>query len=160
MALPFSITIMLVIFYITFFIIKKLSFLHNSIVFMLMTIVSANFMTIATLQLNLLKISEVPWLYLYLIIDRSILTPLLIVIYLNLRLQMATGSKKVLVLITTIGVMQGLDVLMNYFGAIQFIDWNLFYSFLKNVSFLMIGLGISKLLVILERKGEAYDGYL
>lgn len=161
MALPIAIIITLLIGYITFFINKKLSFIHNSIVFMIMMIITKNYTTIMTLNLKLLKSSEDPLLFLYLTIDKGIITPLLIILYLNLRLPMKTWSKKISFFIITISAMQVLDVLMIYFGVIEFIKWNMFYTLLVNVGIIIIGLGVSKfLLFIAEQKGQKYDSYL
>ncbi|MFC7063497.1 hypothetical protein [Halobacillus seohaensis] len=161
MALPLSITITLLITYISFFIRKKLSFLHNAIVFMVITIITTNYMTIMSMNLKLLKQTEDPFLNLYLIMDREIIVPLVIVIYINLNVKMKTLLKKIYLFLTILGFIQLLVFFQKYFGVVEFLNWNMYSSLLMNSIIILIGLGISKLLsVISESKGQKYDSYL
>lgn len=161
MALPFVVTLTLIIIYISIFIKKKFSFLHNAIVFMVIAIVTKNYMTILMMELKFLKFTEDPFLILYFIIDREIILPLLIVIYLNLNRQIKGWIGKSFVFLTNLAFLQVLDALQNYFGVIEFIRWNMIYSLLINVSYIIIGLGISKaLFLLLKWKGQKYDSYI
>jgi hypothetical protein len=153
MALPISITLTLIIAYITFFLKKKFSFVHNAIIFLIMAIIEKNYITIMNLELKILKTTEDPFLFLFLLLHREIIIPLLLVIFLNVLLRLNTLGQKILHFIFIAGFMQLTDILSTYFKVVEFIKWNMFYELLVNISFLFIGIGISKFLVVIS-KGE------
>lgn len=148
-AIAICITLTLIIGYITFFIKKKLSFLHNSIVFMMTTILTKNIMTIRAMEFNLVKTTEDPFLFLSILIYREIMIPLLIVIFINLYLQF-TWNKRVFLYITILVFMQIMEFISLNFGVVEYIQWNMLYDLLVNSSYMIIGLGISRILIIIS----------
>ncbi len=110
------------------------------------------------MEFKLFKIAEKPSLFLVLILNRDIIIPLLIIICINLHFQITKWSKRIIVYLIIIGFMQMMDVLLKYFGVIHFINWNLLYALVVNVTYINIGLGISKLLFVISSwEGQRND---
>jgi hypothetical protein len=161
MALPLIITLTFLISYITFFIKKKYSFLHNAILFMVMAIITKNYMTVTSMELKLIKHTEEYSLFLFLILHREIIIPLLILIYVNLRFRNATLPWAIFLFILILSLMQTMTYLTTYFEVVEFIKWNMFYALLANIAFMLIGLGISKSLVAISNwEGQQHDSNL
>jgi hypothetical protein len=161
MALPVSITVTIFLSYITLYIKKELSFLNNSILFMVMAIVTKNYMTIMNMQLKLFKTTEDSLLFLCLLLNREFVIPLLIVIFSNLFYQKSSWSGRLLLFIATAGFIQFIDLFSVYFGIVEFTYWNLYYALFVNIGYIIIGLGISKSLVIISRmEGHQHDSNL
>jgi hypothetical protein len=154
MALPLIITIAFIVSYIFFFINKELSFLQNSILFMLVAIMTRNYITIMSMELELIKTTEDPFLFLFLLIGREIITPLLILIFVNTFLLFRRKLNQVFISIATIGFMEGLDYLYIHFKVISYIKWNLGYALSVNIAYLLIGIGLGMLLLFLQKREE------
>jgi FtsH-binding integral membrane protein len=73
MALSISITLFLLISHILFFKKKKMSFLQNSVLFMVIGIISKNYITIMTMQLEKLATSQDDFLFVALLLYRDII---------------------------------------------------------------------------------------
>jgi hypothetical protein len=161
MALAIIITLTILIFYIFFIQKKKLSFLQNSIVFMLMTIVTTNYITIMSMELKILKTSEDDFLFLFLLILRDIVIPLLVLIFINTYLHSPSMKKKVIFFIVILSILHGMDYLSVYFGVIKYVKWNFIYSLFVDVAYLLIGMGLSIVVLYLrELENQRYDSNL
>ncbi|MGO4886263.1 hypothetical protein ACJ2A9_00765 [Anaerobacillus sp. MEB173] len=155
MTLPLFITIAFLIAYLTFFMKKKMTFLHNAILYMVMAIVTKNYMTIMYMELRVIKHTEDPMLALSLLIMREMILPLLVVMYINLRIPDTSWQREILLFATIVGLLQIMTGLSSYLGIVEFIKWNMYYALLVNISYVLIGLGINKSLLaisILERE--------
>jgi hypothetical protein len=162
MVLAVFLTITLLTMYIVFFITKKFSFLHNSILFMVLAIISKNYFTVMTVELELLKITQNSLVYLTILLQRDIITPLLCILFVNLFFQLSSWNMRLILWITIIGLFQAMDLLMtNYFRVVNFINWNMYLDLLVNVSYTIIVLGTSMLLTLItNREGKINDSYL
>jgi hypothetical protein len=154
MALPLIITIAIMVSYIFYFITKKLSFLQNSILFMLMAIVTKNYITIMSMEFKILKTTEDPSLFLFLLIVREIITPILILTFVNAFLLSKRKLNQICLFIATLGFMEGIDFLYIHFKVITFVNWNLGYALIVNIAYLLIGIGLGKLLLFLQKREE------
>jgi hypothetical protein len=151
MALSFSITLTIMISHVFFFQKKKLSFLLNSIVFMILAIITRNYMTIMTMELKLLKTTEDHVLFLFFLVNREIIIPLLILIFTNIYLQTTSLKKKIFLFIGVLLFMHGMDYLSVHLKVITFIKWNFIYAAIVNVVYLLIGLGLAKIVLFLQK---------
>ncbi|WP_442598807.1 hypothetical protein [Neobacillus sp. D3-1R] len=158
MALPLSIILVVVISYIAFFMKKSMSFLQNSILFMLMEISTRNYISIMSLVLKKIKTTDNEVLFIFLLIHREIIIPLLVLIFCNLYLLSDGWVKKVSAFILILSTLQVMDVLSVYFKVEKFLRWNMISDLFINIAYLLIGLLISKLLLLLsKREGTKHE---
>ncbi|HYK74169.1 MAG TPA: hypothetical protein VEV44_13765 [Pseudoneobacillus sp.] len=158
MALPISIILAVFISYVAFFIKKRMSFLLNSILFMLMVVATRNYITIMSLQLKNIETTKDQFLFLFLLIHREIIIPLLVLIFCNLYLLSKGWRKKLGVSILILGTLQAMDVLSIYFKVEKFLKWNILSDLIINIGYMVIGLGLSKLLLFLsKREGKKHE---
>jgi hypothetical protein len=154
MALPLITTAAFIVSYILFFINKKLSFLQNSILFMLLAIMTRNYITIMSMELKLIKTTEDTILFLFLLVGREIIIPSLILIFVNTFLLFRRKLHQVFISIATVGFMEGMDYLYIHFKVITYVNWNLGYALIVNIAYLLIGIGLGKLLLFLQKREE------
>jgi hypothetical protein len=150
MALPVSITLTILISHFFFYSKKTLSLLQNSIVFMVMAIITRNYVTIMTMQLKLLKSTEDYFLFLFLLMHREIIVPLLVLIFINNYLSSSCWNKKMFLFIGVLTIMIGMDHLLVYYKVIEYEKWNFIYAVIVDSAFLIIGIGVAKVLLFLH----------
>ncbi|CAM3724300.1 hypothetical protein [Cytobacillus oceanisediminis] len=143
MALPAAIVISLYTVLVFYFQKKPLSFLQNSIVFMIITIAAKNYTTIMTLQLKLFKLTEDSLLFLFFLLHRDIIGPVIVLIFINVFLGTATWKKKVFIFIGMFLSLQLMDILSLLFAVVTYTKWKLLYAGIANSAFLIFGLGLA-----------------
>jgi hypothetical protein len=147
-ALPISITLTLFISHLFFHSNKKLSFLQNSILFMIVVIMVRNYTTIMSMELKLLKITEDPFLFIFLLLYREIIVPLVVLFFANTYLTITRRTKRMFLLFSVLAFMGGMDYLSEYFKVIEWVKWNFIYAGIVNAAILMVGLGLAKVLLL------------
>ncbi|MUK87963.1 hypothetical protein GMD78_06070 [Ornithinibacillus sp. L9] len=162
MAVPITVVLMIIVLFFVFFMKKRLNFLQNTILYMVMAIITKNYFSIMVMELKLYKNADDSSLFISLLIDREIIIPILIVIFVNYFIEFRAWYKKIVVSIIIIGCLQLLDFFSVLFGVIEFVRWNMFYELLINMSYLLIGLGICKTLLAIRShwEGQQYDSNL
>lgn len=156
MALSIFITITILLLHSFFFLKKELSFLQNSILFFILAIATKNYSTIMTMGLKRLKTPDEHTLFGVFLLHREIITPLIVMLFVNIFISKACWWKRILLLLSALVLMQGLDYLSIFFEVIKFLKWNHLYAAVINLAYLLIGLGVGKLLMYLEGR-YAYD---
>ncbi len=154
MALSISITITIIILHIFFVQKKKLSFLQNSIVFMVMVLIIRNYLTIMNMELNLIKTTENHILFVYFLIQREIIIPILTLIFVNTYLQTFSWKGKTFLFIGIFSILYGINYLAIYFEIIKFVQWNFFNSVIIDILYLIISLAVAKIVLFLQH-GES-----
>lgn len=134
---------------------KTLSFLQNIIIFMLLTIILRNYTTIVTLELKLIKNSLDNLLFVVFLIKREIIFPYLVLIFINYYLLSKSLLQKSITFIVCLGFMNILDFLAVHYHVINYIQWNLFYSFLVDIALLFCGLILARVVSTLINRGES-----
>lgn len=152
MALPAAIVISLYTVLVFYFQKKPLSFLQNSIVFMIITIATKNYTTIMTLQLKLFKLTEDSLLFLFFLLNRDIIGPVIVLIFINVFLGTATWKKKVYIFIGMFLSLQLMDILSLLFAVVTYTKWKLLYAGIANSAFLIFGLGLARGVKYLNRE--------
>lgn len=155
MALSFSITITILMLHVLILSKKKLSFLHNSITFMLIGLLVRNYFTIMKMVLRWLKITENPILTIVFLINREILIPLTVLIFINLYLSQNSWTKKLLLFLTAFAFLQGIELVALHFKVMEYLKWNYLFAAMVNSTYLLFGVMIAKLILFLA-KSEAY----
>ncbi|WP_139378321.1 hypothetical protein [Mesobacillus jeotgali] len=85
--------------------------------------------------------------YVSFLLYRNILLPAVVLIFLNYYLQQQAGKYKMVLLLFCTLLLAGLDWLNNYFGILMYTRWNLLFSVVVDVVYLLIALGVLKLLL-------------
>ncbi|TLS34927.1 hypothetical protein [Pseudalkalibacillus caeni] len=149
-----SISFILVWFFVSCFLLipKTLSFLHNFILFMFTTIVSTNVMTILTMQLEFIKNTQNPFLFIVFILYRDVLIPVIVLLFVNVSLH---SEKKRLFFLLALLILVLFDYFLVQFKVMEFIKWNFLFAMIVHSAYLLIGLLISKLLTAMDNRGES-----
>ncbi|WP_160725969.1 hypothetical protein [Bacillus sp. USDA818B3_A] len=109
---------------------KKLSFVENSFVFLLILIISINFSWIVSYELKLVKLSTQPLDYTAFMINRSIGIPFIVVVALNLIKSVNSAGKSLLIAAGSILFLVVLVKLGTNFDITNRDRWNIIYDFI------------------------------
>ncbi|MCR8847200.1 hypothetical protein NQ095_02170 [Rossellomorea sp. SC111] len=158
MSLPFFITVLIILIYIALFMKKKLSFTANSIQFMVLSIISTNYITIMTNNLDWLKATEDVTQFISLLINRECILPLVGVIMVNGYMNYQKRSEKMLCYLSLLFFISVLDVLHVYFHSLFYPDWSLFNTVIVNGLYLVFCIWMGKGLYYFQKKEEGRYG--
>ncbi|WP_261134411.1 hypothetical protein [Bacillus sp. Marseille-Q3570] len=145
-ALPTIITVTILVSLFFFFLTKSLSFLQNSLLFMVISILTKNISTLMSLNWKVIHTTEDQFLFLFFLINREILIPLLVLIFVNIYLRTPSGGKRIIIYICSIPVIAGLNFLSEYFNVIDFVKITLFHHTLVDTTYFLIGIGLAKII--------------
>ncbi|MBN8193033.1 hypothetical protein JI667_12850 [Bacillus sp. NTK074B] len=158
MSLPFFITILIIIIYIVLFMKKNLSFTANAIQFMVLSIISTNYITILTNKLKWMKASEDIASFISLLINRECIVPLVGVIMVNGYLNYRRTRDKMVCFVCLLLFISILDVLHVYFHSLSYPDWSLLNTVVVNGVYLLFCIWFGKGLYHLQKKEEGRNG--
>jgi hypothetical protein len=131
---------------------KKLSFFSHSIIFMIMAIIERNYLTTMNMELQIIRITEDHLLFVCFLLNREILVPVLILIFVERYIQSANGFSKAWVFLAGTAVLQAFTGLAVAFSLIGYVKWSYAYAVFENMAYLLIGLGVGKWAAIFERR--------
>ncbi|MCA1062946.1 hypothetical protein QTG56_15160 [Rossellomorea sp. AcN35-11] len=152
MSLPFFITIFIVLIYIVLFMDKKLSFTTNSIQFMVLSIISTNYLTVMTNKLEWIRASRDVTQFISLLINRECILPLVGVVMVNRYLNSDSVIHKSILFISLLFFITCLDLLHLHFKTIDYPQWSLLNTVIMNSVYLIISIGLGKALYALQKK--------
>lgn len=158
--LPLTILLNLVISLFFFFQKKPFSFLQNSIVYMAFTILTTNVITILSLNLQMIKTTENPFLFPAVLFYRDGIIPLLLLIFVNAYHTSSTLKVKVFYFILIFACLNGIDALLIYVDVLKFTKWNFLKEAMINCAYLFIGLGIAKIVLHVSKRSLKHDSHL
>ncbi|UOE57536.1 hypothetical protein [Cytobacillus oceanisediminis] len=156
MVLPAALVIAFYTLSFFFFIEKKLSFMQNSLVLMLISIAARNYTTILALQLKWIHITEDSILFIVFLIHREIIGPFLVLMFINIYWKTQSGVKRINVFAIFLICLLGMDLFSLTSGVITFLDWNLIKAGIGNSAFLIAGLGLSRWIMYLKQEPTNY----
>lgn len=107
---------------------KRLTFVENSFVILLMLIISINFSWIISSELKLVRLSTNPLDYTAFMINRSIGIPFIIVVTLNLMKSVDSIGKSLFILVCSIVIQVILVKLGTNFDVTNRDNWNILYD--------------------------------
>ncbi len=158
MSLPLFISILIILIYIVIFMQKKLSFTANSIQFMLLSIVSTNYITIMTNKLEWIRASEDVTQFISLLINRECIFPLIGIIMINGYLNYRSRTHKIIFFLSLLFFITILDVLHIHFKTLDYPQWSLLNTTIINIIYLFICIGIGKGLYHMQKKEGKNSG--
>ncbi|WP_175532538.1 hypothetical protein [Paenibacillus sp. yr247] len=115
-----------------------------------MAIATKNYITIMTMELKMIKTTEDNFLFVFLLMFREMIIPLIVLIFTNAYLLTPSWKKRILLFIVVLAVMQGMDYLTIHFKVIQFIKWNFICAAIMDAAFLLFGLMLAKTVLYLK----------
>jgi hypothetical protein len=107
---------------------KKLTLAENTLVFLVVLILSINFSWIVIEELKLIKLTKSRLEYTGFLLNRSVITPILVLIQVNLLLRCKTMMMKITLIVAVAFLMTGVSILSNYFEIIENKQWNYWYD--------------------------------
>ncbi len=147
MALSIYLTITILLLHVAFYIKKPLNFMENSLVFMVIAIITRQCLTLSAMEWGLFKMTEDDWLFVCLLLCRDLFTPMICVIFVNFYVR---GEYKIASFLISLAVLLGLHELAVQLGILTYIHWNFFYTILLNTGFLLAALGVLKLIYFIK----------
>ncbi|WP_201716266.1 hypothetical protein [Rossellomorea arthrocnemi] len=154
MSLPFFISMLIILIYIVLFMKKRLSFTANSIQFMVLSIISTNYITIMTNKLKWMYASEDLTQFISLLINRQCILPLVGVIMVNGYLNYDKRKEKMICFLTLLFFISVLDVLHVYFHSLSYPEWSLLDTVIVNGIYLVFCIWMGRGLYYLQEKEE------
>ncbi|TMU86942.1 hypothetical protein FGG79_02025 [Bacillus sp. BHET2] len=154
MSLPFFLSIFIILIYISLFMNKKLSFIANSIQFMVLSILSTNYITIMTHNLEWMKASRDVTQFISLLINRECILPLIGVVMVNGYLNFEEKTHKLILFVCLLMFISVLDVLHLYFHSLSYPQWSLLNTVIVNSIYLFLCILIGKGLYHIQKKEE------
>jgi hypothetical protein len=136
---------------------KTLNFIQNSIVFIMFTIVTTNYLTILSLNLKWIKITESKFLFIGFILYRDALIPLLLLIFINVFFNTTYLKRKIIYFITFIACLQGLELICHFIGVIEYVKWSYLKASIANCAYLIISLILAKIAMFVKHKESLHD---
>jgi len=158
MELATFITLTMLLFWFFFLIKKRLSFIQNSILFMVIGIITKNYLTIMMLELGRVRMLEDHTLYVSLLLYRDFIIPLTILIFANAYLETSTSIQKLLCSLSALLFLVIIEGFLVYFNVIIFTDWSLLHEAVVNAIYLLIGLIFVKLIFFLQKWESRQNG--
>lgn len=158
MSLPFFVSILIILIYIVIFMQKKLSFTSNSIQFMVLSIISTNYITILTNNLEWVKASEDVTQFVSLLINRECILPLVGIVMVNGYLNYGNRTHRVLLFVSLLFFISVLDILHIHFNTLEYPQWSLLNTIIINGTYLLICIWIGLGLYYLQKKEERDRG--
>jgi len=158
--LPLTILLTLSISLCFFFQRKPFSFIQNSIIYMTLTILTTNVITILSLNLKLIKTTENPFLFPAVLLYRDGIIPLLVLIFVNVFHKSFTLKLKVFYFIFIFAGLNGMEALFIRIYKMEFTKWNFFNAATVNCAYLFFGLGIAKIVLYVSKRSFKHDSHL
>lgn len=146
MALPIFITLTILLLHIAFYMKKPFGFLVNSIVFMLISILASQYMTLMVMEFKLFKQTQDVWLFICLLIFRQVFIPVISLIFINYFVLLESVKRKILLFIGAVTIMIFINYLMVTFSILEFRNWNMMAESIIDAAYLTIALVVAKFL--------------
>lgn len=139
---------------------KPLTFLENSIVYMLITILTTNVMTILKLNIKVIKVTENPLLFPAVLFYRDGIIPLLVLLFINVCYRNISLKAKVFYFMFLYACSFGMEALLVFLHVIEYVNWNFFYSAIVHASYFLIGIGMAEMVLFVSKRSLSNDSGL
>ncbi|MCF6409754.1 hypothetical protein [Pseudalkalibacillus salsuginis] len=104
---------------------KKLSIVHSTFIYLLMSIITINVSWIVTEELKLIEVTDETMNYLAFIINRTIITPMILVMQLHLIYKYKSTATTFLITLCSLGTLLIVRGLAIYFNIHTYKNWNI-----------------------------------
>lgn len=154
MGLAFIVTLTMIIIHIFYYQKKALTFLQNSILFMILTLLTTNYLTITGLNLKWISWTKDPYLFPSIPVYRDIVIPFIVLILINAYISADSKRLKFLFFLFYLSVMLMIESILIYFGIFTYRNWNLSLTTIFNAIHFLIILAVVK---IMKKKEFQHD---
>ncbi|MGG5252363.1 hypothetical protein ACQYAD_02315 [Neobacillus sp. SM06] len=151
MGLPFSIALTMIIGHFFYYQKKALNFLQNSILFMALTLLTTNLMTIAAMNINKLKLTDDPYLFLAFPLYRDVILPIIVLIFVNAFILSDSLKIKSTLLAAYLFSSLAIDYIHIYFGVIGYTKWQIAFPVLFHSAYIASSLFIAQIITKKEQ---------
>lgn len=158
--LPLTIILTISISLFFFFQKKCFTFTENSIVYMVITMLTTNVITILSLNLKVIKTTENPFLFPSVLLYRDIIIPLLVLSLINVSFASFTLKRKIFYFIIIFICLNGIEALLIFLDVFIFTKWNYFNAAIINSAYLFIGLWFAKIVLLVSKRSLNNDSGL
>ncbi|TYS59734.1 hypothetical protein FZC74_06155 [Sutcliffiella horikoshii] len=121
---------------------KRLLFIENLMLFLFFLFINKCVLTLISMNLSLIMYSKEPHLFLSFWLQRNIIFPLILLIFVNGVFTKSKGVKLIGGLFTTIVILLS-EALAIHFSIINYHVWSFFISFVVAACYLLLALGVS-----------------
>jgi hypothetical protein len=153
MALSMYLIIALMLLLFSFYIRKPLNFLQNSIVFMIISIIARQYLTLIWMKFERINLTDEHLRFMSFLLYRDLFIPITVFIFVNFYLRMRNRQSKVFLFAGILLLMMGLEYLNVFFEIIEFVHWNLFLAGIVDGIYLLIGLVTTKMMLFIKMQG-------
>ncbi|WP_456275281.1 hypothetical protein [Bacillus sp. AK128] len=136
---------------------KSFSFTENSFLFLLMSIIVKNTFTIVGLNLEWIKGSEKPELFLSYLLYRTIIYPLLLVIMINIFFHTRKYSLRLIIVLSAAIVNFLIEILGEKLHVYSYNQWTHWYFLVEITLFILITYCSAKLIHYIELRKNRYE---
>lgn len=150
MGLAFIVTLTMIIIHFFYYQKKALTFLQNSILFMILTLLTTNYLTITGLNLKWISWTKDPYLFPTIPVYRDIVIPFIVLILVNAYISADLKKLKFLLFLFYLSVMLIIEYLLIYFSIFKYRNWNLGFTEIFNTITFIISLAVVK---FMNKKG-------
>lgn len=127
---------------------KGLSIIENFIIFFCTTIIELTISTTVSLNLKLIKYSNLLQKYISVLIERNIIAPLCVLIFINLLFFFKGRFKKISIAVFILGVLSSVELLGTWAGIKVYKGWNMIWDSIAA----LILMTLSTLLAVVVKK--------
>ena len=133
--------------------IQKKEVIRSIIIYFIFTIITVSIFTIISLNLQLIYVTKEKTKFISLLINRNIIMPFLILIFINWYYRL-TSYTKIIPIILLLSIMTLLELINLKLQIYSYVNWNFGLTFLINAFFVLATLIISKGINVIELKSE------
>ncbi len=151
MGLPLSIALTMIIGHFFYYQKKALNFLQNSILFMVLTLLTTNLMTIAAMNISRLKLTDDPFLFLAFPLYRDVIIPIVVLIFVNAFILADSFKRKGALLAAYLFCGLAIDYFHIYFGVFDYTSWQIAFPVLFHSAYFTSSLFIAQIVTKKEQ---------
>jgi hypothetical protein len=136
---------------------KRLSIVENTLIFLLTLLVSINFSWIIIEELKFIDLTKNPIDYTAYLLNRSVITPSIIVLQLNLFYRSDSRINKLLIIGSSVSSLLILSFYQSYFRITEHKQWNYFYELLYFIGLHVMSLASYRIFKRIVKDEVNYD---
>jgi hypothetical protein len=107
---------------------KKLNIFENTFIFLLILVININFSWILFEELRFVTVAEETLSYIAFLLNRSLIIPMILVVYVNLFHTFKSTSRRIYLTILSLGTMLLLVGVSIFFQILTYVNWNIGYD--------------------------------
>ncbi|MDV2582463.1 hypothetical protein [Alkalibacillus haloalkaliphilus] len=107
---------------------NKMNLMESTVVFLVTVVASINVSWILIEEMVLIQVTEQAEEYISYLLNRSVITPLIVMIGISLMIRSENGVFKAISYVGTVVLLTVVNNSLTYFGVFEFVNWNFIYD--------------------------------